>query len=203
MSQSLAEALKGLSDNGLLIVLIMSALPLIELRGAIPAASILGVNPWLAMIVAWGGAGIAVPAIIALLRPVLSRAKQSRILGKIFGKMEERFSYKADKKLSLKSSDIAKLIAIFCFVALPLPMTGVWSGSVIAAFSGLSFAKSIAAVLSGNLCAAALLTLICTYFNDYTAQILNAIMIVTLSMLIIVVLKGFAKSIIQNKNKSA
>ncbi len=199
MSQSIVQAIKQAVDEPLLAVFILSALPLIELRGAIPAALLLGVAPWQAMLVAWAGSGLTVPVIIAVLRPALEAMKRSKLFNRISHCIEANFLKRTDKALGDKLSEGKKLLAIYFFVALPLPMTGVWSGSAVAAFSGVEYYKSVACVLAGNLTAAVLLTLICAFCTSYVDIILNIFVIVTFAVLIAYVLKIILKTVIKGK----
>ncbi|MDE6550160.1 MAG: small multi-drug export protein [Clostridia bacterium] len=199
MSEAIIQAVKEAVDSPLLAVFILSALPLIELRGAIPAALLLGVEPWQAMLVAWAGSGLAVPLIIAVLRPALDAMKHSKLFGKISRYVESNFSERADKTCGGSMSEGKKLLAVYCFVALPLPMTGVWSGSAIAAFSGVNFYKSVIAVLLGNLTAASLLSLICTFCASYVDVILNIFVIVTFALLIAYVVKFTVKTMLKKR----
>jgi uncharacterized membrane protein len=66
-----------------------------------------------------------------------------------------------------------KVLGVLAFVAVPLPMTGVWTGSAVAAFLDLKFPVALLAVLLGNLCAGIIMTLLCVFLIDYLDIILT------------------------------
>ena len=109
-----------------LTVLLTAALPIIELRGAIPVGISLGLSPIHATLISLMGSMIPVPFILFTIRPIFNYLKTT----KIFKKLVHRLT---DKSMS-KSGKIQKYGAwgLLVFVAIPLPGTGVWSGSLAA-----------------------------------------------------------------------
>lgn len=133
------------------------------------------------------GSGIVAPLILLLLIPLLNWLKKTRLFRRPANWIESKFQKKSDKlkakaieKAKLKMGDISadmtdeeratveanidkkilwsKVIGVFTFVAIPLPFTGVWTGSAVAAFLKLDFKHSLLAVLLGNLVAAIIIT---------------------------------------------
>lgn len=174
----------------LLMTFLVSAFPIIELKGAIPLgigiATSWGIqlNPWIYFIFAYIGSCIPVPFIILFLKPVLKYLGKKKLfrrmaewLNKRFSKKKDKIDIKADQKakeymdkldvdnitqekkliLRQKKIEMAKYIALFIFVAIPLPLTGVWTGSGIAAFLNLNTKKALLAVTLGNLIAGLLI----------------------------------------------
>lgn len=141
----------------ILHLIIISATPIIEQRGAIPIGIINGVGIWETYIITLLGAMIPAPFILLLMPSILNLFKKIKYLDRLAIWYEER----ALKK-SLKIKDNFKFIGIFLFVAIPLPGTGVWTGSTVAALLKLDFKKSLLAVLFGA-ATAGILVLIITY----------------------------------------
>ncbi|HEY8389443.1 MAG TPA: small multi-drug export protein [Clostridia bacterium] len=169
----------------LLITLLVAALPVIELKGAIPlglglaAHYSLDINPWVYFVFAFIGSCLPAPFIIAYLRPVLAFLGKTKLfkglsdwVNKRISKKASELNQKADKKaddyvqnlednndIQKKSEakkrrlDWLKYTALFLFVAIPLPLTGIWTGSGIASFMGLKVKAALPIVVLGNLVA--------------------------------------------------
>jgi uncharacterized membrane protein len=147
------EELLGLGFSKELVVLIISALPIFELRGAIPVAINLFHFPWYyALLLAIIGNMIPVPIILLFLNAVV------RFLSRV-GFFERFFNwlYACTKK---RGSIIERyqLIGLTLFVAVPLPVTGAWTGSLAAVLFGLKFGHSILSIFIGVLIAGIIVT---------------------------------------------
>lgn len=134
-----------------LTVLLTAALPIIELRGAIPVGISLGLSPIHATLISLVGSMIPVPFILFSIRPIFNYLKTTKIFKKLVHKL-------TDKSMS-KSGKIQKYGAwgLLVFVAIPLPGTGVWSGSLAAALLDMRFKWAFPAILVGNIIAAAII----------------------------------------------
>ncbi len=128
-------------------VLIISMLPIIELRGAIPVAFALGLPPVPSFLVAIVGNLIPIPFILLLIRKVCEWMKTINGLKKIPLYLEAKV-----KKNKEKVTKYGKL-GLFLFVAIPLPGTGAWTGALIASFLNFKFKDSIIAITAGVLTA--------------------------------------------------
>lgn len=140
----------------ILIVLLISMVPLIELRGAIPVAvgMDLGLPEWLVLIVAIIGNIIPVPIIYFFARKVLNWGAKCK--WKPFKKICNFCLKKGDKageKLLQKTGKHGAYLALFLFVAIPLPGTGAWTGTLAASILNLNFKKTMIAIISGVLLA--------------------------------------------------
>ena len=139
----------------ILIVLVISMVPLIELRGAIPVAvgMDLGLPEWLVLIVAIIGNMIPVPLIYFFARKVLNWGSKCKWKPfKQFCNFCLKKGEKAGKKLLSKVKGGAYW-ALFLFVAIPIPGTGAWTGTLAASILNLDFKKTMFAVLAGVLTA--------------------------------------------------
>lgn len=138
-----------------LVVFLISMVPLIELRGAIPVAVglELGLPEWLILTVAILGNMLPVPLIYLFARKVLdwgSTVKWYPFCN--FCNFCLQKGEKAGKKL-LKSAKSGAYLALFLFVAVPIPGTGAWTGTLAASILNLDFRKTTIAILAGVLVA--------------------------------------------------
>ena len=122
---------------------IISMIPLIELRGAIPIAYVFkGLNPenfnivWGYVIIALGNM-LPVPIIFFFARKVLEWGKDKPVIGNKGG---EKLQAKAGRGL---------FVALLLFVGIPLPGTGAWTGTLAASLLDMKFKESIIAVMLG------------------------------------------------------
>ena len=138
------------------IVLIISMIPLIELRGAIPVAvgMDLGLPEWLVLIIAIIGNMIPVPVIYFFARKFLewgSKVKWKSL--KQFCNFCLKKGEKAGNKLLKKAGNYGTYFALFLFVAIPIPGTGAWTGTLAASILNLDFKKTVIAISAGILVA--------------------------------------------------
>lgn len=131
-----------------MMVIFIAAMPLTELRGAIPIGISLGMNPIHATLLGIIGSLIPVPFLLIFIRPMFLYFRKLNFL--------RGFIDKTVQRTLKKSSKIKKYSAIglVIFVALPLPTTGVWSGCLAAILFNIPFkfafpAITIGTVLSG------------------------------------------------------
>lgn len=134
-----------------LIVFFISMLPLIELRGAIPVAVGMDLNKLLSFIICIIGNMLPVPVIYLFARKVLIWGKDKKYIGKFFTFCIQK-GEKGGKKLQATAGR-GLYWALFLFVAIPLPGTGAWTGTLAASFLDLDFKKTVIAVMAGVLCA--------------------------------------------------
>ncbi|NMA92977.1 MAG: small multi-drug export protein [Firmicutes bacterium] len=130
-----------------LTVLLTAALPVVELRGAIPVGISLGLSPLHAAVLGFIGSMIPVPIILFAARPVFNYLRQTRLFRKLVGRLTDNSRRNRDK---IQKYGVWGLIVL---VAIPLPGTGVWSGSLAAALLDMRFKLAFPAILVGNLIA--------------------------------------------------
>ena len=130
-----------------LIVFLVSMVPLIELRGAIPYA--IGYNlPLLqSYVIAIIGNMLPVPIIYLFARRVLEWGCDKKYIGKFFTWCLKK-GEAGGKKLQEKAGK-GLYWALFLFVGIPLPGTGAWTGTLAASILGMDFKKSVIAVMGG------------------------------------------------------
>ena len=139
-----------------LCVFFCSMLPIIELRGAIPLGAGLGLPWWQTYLIAVAGNMLPVPIILLFVKSVLNWMAKCRVklFNKVAGKMFEKAERNRDK------IERYAFWGLTLFVAIPLPATGAWTGTLVAALFDMKFWKSVLAALLGVLIAGVVMTLI-------------------------------------------
>ncbi len=162
----MTEFIQNLIGNDYIATLIMSLVPLIELKGGIVFARGAGLGFFESLGLAYIGSTIVFIPIFFLLKPILNWLKRIKWFNKFAMKIENYFQSKADgalddatkktKKHTLSETRL-KQLGVLIFVAIPLPMTGIWTGTAIAVFLGLKFKDTIIPAVIGNLIAGLLI----------------------------------------------
>ena len=131
-----------------LLVFLISMVPLIELRGALPIALGLGLPAVPAYITCIIGNMLPVPIIYFFARKVLLWGADKRFFGKFFTFCLEKGD-KAGKKLVETAGRGGLFVALMLFVGIPLPGTGAWTGALGASFLNMGFKSTVASVSLG------------------------------------------------------
>lgn len=175
-----------------LIVFLVSMLPIIELRGAIPIAEGMGLNIFWYYIIAIIGNILPVPIIYLFARKVLEWGKDKKIIGKFFTWCLEK-GEKGGEKLRKTAGNTGIFWALLLFVGIPLPGTGAWTGTLAASFLKLDFKTSIFAVTLGVILAGIIMSL--------GSKIVSIFGWVGIIILLAIILAAVVLSIIIKKNK--
>lgn len=138
-----------------LIVFLISMVPLIEIRGAIPYAVGFGLPLVPSILVAVVGNMLPVPIIFLFARKVLEWGKEKKYIGGFFTWCLEK-GEKGGRKLESKAGK-GLYWALFLFVGIPVPGTGAWTGTLAASILDMDFRKSTLAVMGGVLLAGAIM----------------------------------------------
>lgn len=138
-----------------LLTFLISMVPIIELRGAVPFGVAMGVNPFLALAVAIIGNMIPVPFIFFFARKFLEWGKDKKLIGKFCNWVLKK-GEKGGKKLTKKTGQ-SVYFALVLFVGIPIPGTGAWTGTLAASLLDLDFKKSSIAVICGIALAGAIM----------------------------------------------
>lgn len=198
-------------NNAALATILISVIPVIELKGAIP----FGMSETF-----WGehalsglealGCGILGGLIVAvflslLLKPIVRWLKGSKLFKRFAERFERSMREKAEKIESDKAEQktgrkkvFFKMLGVFLFVAVPLPLTGVWTGTAIAVFLGLKIWQSILAAFTGNIVAGLLISFVCSVFPSFTTVLFYLIISIVLVVLVYKIIKGLLYR--QNRN---
>lgn len=154
MAESLVHTFLGLFD-GLrsipfgkeLIVFLISLMPILELRGGLIAAALLGLDIVPAFIICIIGNLLPIPFILWFITPIFNKLKKTKHLSKFVNKIEKKALSKKDK------IEKAEFWGLFFFVGIPLPGTGGWTGSLIASLIDMDKKKALLAITCGVLLA--------------------------------------------------
>lgn len=185
MTDAIINFFDSTLKNDILTIIVIAIIPIIELRGSIPVAIAMGMPAWQAFLWAWLGSSLVCPVLLLILKPVLNWMKKTKIFRSLALAVEGTFRSRADKVVSREhvsdpKNDKKKMLGVYAFVAVPLPLTGVWTGSAVAAFLNMSFGKALVSVLLGNLTAGAIVTLLAYFLADYMDIILTGFLIIVL-----------------------
>lgn len=130
------------------LTMLVSMIPVVELRGGIPFGVVAGLPVWAAFIAAVIGNLIPVPFIIVYIRRIFQwmRRRMPRL-----NDMVDRL----ERKAHLKGQRVTKYkyLGLMLFVAVPLPGTGAWTGSLAAAFLDMPLRRALPSVIAGVLIA--------------------------------------------------
>lgn len=140
--------------EALVHTMVIAMAPIIELRGAIPYGMAQGLPYWMVFLAALVGNLIPVPFIILFIRRIFAVLRKSKLLGPFIGRLEEKAHLKG------RLVNRYKTLGLFILVAIPLPGTGAWTGSLVAAFLDVRLANAFPAIGLGVLVAGILVTLI-------------------------------------------
>lgn len=197
MAEALGNFLIEVFNSPYLAVLVVSMVPLIELKGAIPVGmtGAFGLTLLETAVFAYLGSTLVSFLVFFLLKPVFALLKKIKIFNLIVRKLEGLFVHKAEEIAAKTNGSVESaakkimMISLFIFVAVPFPVTGVWTGTAIAVFLGLSFKQSVLPLAGGNLIAGSIITLLTFLFKDYVDIIIYCMLALALIMLAVTIIK--------------
>ncbi len=141
--------------KNILSLLIVSMTPILEIKGAIPfGITVLNMNMIEVFIICVIGSSISGILVITMLPVILKKFRKFKVISKI----EHYLYYKSYKKSVQRKIERFGYFALFLFVAIPFPTTGVYTGSGISVILKLKKKKSIIAVILGNVACAIIIT---------------------------------------------
>lgn len=138
-----------------LLTLLVSMVPVVELRGGIPFGVAAGLPVWAAYLAAVIGNLLPVPFIVVYIRRIFMFMRQHMPrLNSLVDKME--------RKAHLKSASVLKYqyLGLAIFVAIPLPGTGAWTGALVAAFLDMRLKKAMPSIVGGVLSAGLIISIL-------------------------------------------
>ena len=131
-----------------LMIFLVSMVPLIELRCAVPMAVAMDLDYWTALVVCVLGNMMPVPIIYFFARKVLIWGADKKYIGKFFRFCLEK-GEKGGRKLKARAGRNGLFVALLLFVGIPLPGTGAWTGTLAASFLNMGIKSTSAAVSLG------------------------------------------------------
>ena len=138
-----------------ILTLLVSMLPVVELRGGIPFGVAAGLPVWAAYLAAVIGNLLPVPFIVVYIQRIFMFMRQNMPrLNSVVDKMEQ--------KAHLKSASVMKYqyLGLAIFVAIPLPGTGAWTGALVAAFLDMRLKKALPSIAGGVLSAGLIISIL-------------------------------------------
>lgn len=196
MTEAIVNFFRDLFGNDYLTTFFIALLPIVELRGAVPVAFTMGLSWWQAFGLAYIGSSIVAPILLLLLKPVLELLKKVKFFNRFATAIESMFqdkakaiADKAGKSDSARKEEWIKILGVFTFVALPIPLTGVWTGTAVAVFLGVKFWKALGAILLGNFTAGVIMTLLSVFCAKYLDTILMVFFILVILLLALFIAK--------------
>lgn len=191
MIQDLITQISDAIGNPYLTLYVISIIPIIELRGAIlfmPYLFDTIQEMMLGMLCCIAGSTTVIVPLILITRPFLRKLRRSKWFSKIGKRMEANLADRAESAYSEEknekideiktkhsrksmSKDGKKFLGLFVFVAIPLPMTGAWTGSCIGSFLDFPVWKASLAVFFGNIVAGLILTTIAFFLPKQYADV--------------------------------
>lgn len=158
-----------------LLVVLVSMLPVIELKGTIPVAIAWGIPKLTSFILAYIGSCLPVIPLLLLLRPIIKWMYSTRLFSKFAKWIETRSEHKGQLIYDYR------YIGLFLFVAIPLPTTGIWTGSIVASLLKMDIKKCIPLIFAGNLVAGIIVVLL----HDIMWYIIIGVLAVTVLLFIL------------------
>ena len=159
MLDSIVSAIQNFFLNTVgekLCVLFCSMIPIIELRGAIPMGAIFDMPWWQSYILSVIGNMLPVPIILLFVKAVINFMSKSKV--KFFNKIADFLFRRVEKRRG--QIEKYSFWGVCLFVAVPLPVTGAWTGSLVAAMIDMKFWKALLSCLLGVMIAGVVMTLI-------------------------------------------
>jgi len=138
---------------GELLIVIISALPIVELRGGIPVGMELFQLPWYQVLcLAIIGNLLPVPFLLLFFQALVKRIRRVRVGEKLLNPLiwhTERHTAAIEKY---------ERIGLMAFVAIPLPWTGAWTGAMVASLLGIKFRRAFFSIMAGVIISGAIVT---------------------------------------------
>ena len=131
-----------------IITFLISMIPLVELRGAVPYAISSGIPLWQALLIGVIGNMLPVPIIFFFARHILEWGKEKPLIGNFFTWCLNK-GHRGGQKLEEAAGDKGIFWALLLFVGIPLPGTGAWTGTLAASILDWDFKRSVLAVMFG------------------------------------------------------
>ena len=163
-----------------LLVVVVSMFPIIELKGTIPIAIAWGIPKLTSFILAYIGSCLPVIPLLFLLRPIIKWMYTTKLFHGFAHWIETRSEHKGQLIYDYR------YFGLFLFVAIPLPTTGIWTGSIVASLLKMDIKKCIPLIFAGNLVAGIIVVLL----HDFMWYIIIGVLAVTVLLFVIRKLKN-------------
>lgn len=224
MVDAIINFFEQLFGNNFLTLYVISIIPIIELRGAIlfmPGMFDTFIDTYIGMWCCIAGSTTVIVPLILITRPLLKRLRRTKAFAKFAKSIEANLSDRAESAYNAEeqqrkaeeraqkgkkarkplSQDAKKSWGLFAFVAIPLPMTGAWTGSCIGSFLDFPVWKASLSVFFGNVVAGHILMLIAWFLpNEYADLFLYGFVVLAIAL---AVMLAFTRSRKNERKKRA
>lgn len=194
---------------------LISMFPIIELKGAIPVgmnSKFWGenvLNGTEAFLFSLLGSCLVVPIIALIFKPIVNWLKKTKVFKKLGHFIDEKvkkhsssIESKAQEEVkSSKKKTFIKMLGVFTFVAIPLPLTGVWTGTCIGVAIGLKFWQVCVSIIIGNIVAGLIITTVCAVFPQFTTILFLIVLAFVLLLVIYMIIKVCTNKGIEEVNE--
>ena len=188
--------------------ILVSMIPMFELKGAIPIgmsndfwgnSALGGVEAFLLSLL---GSCLVVPILALVFHPLINWLKKTKLFRKLGETLDKRIQRKSDKVMqdveeqtSENKKTWQKMLGVFLFVSVPLPLTGVWTGTCIAVAIGLKFWQTIVSVIAGNIVAGLIIVFVCSAFPQFTTILFYIVVSIIIAMVLVWLIKMLIEKI--------
>ena len=193
--QTVLKWLESVFVSRELVVTLIAVLPIVEARMAIPIAFGYNLGVFKSWLFSFVGSSLMAPLLLLVLIPLVKWLSKTKVFRKLGQTLYDKFESKAksvktdENESNAKKSELKKALGVFAFVAIPLPLTGVWTGSAVASILKLRYPVALAAVVAGNAVASGIILLLCVFFKDYVNWIILALAIIAVIVVIVLIVK--------------
>lgn len=198
--------------NSWLATIIIAMIPIVELRGAIPFGSAISfwgeyaLPVWKSFLFSLLGSSLVCVILTFLFWPIFKWLKKTKLFKKLADAIENklnRSSKNINDKVQAESNEKKtwriKWLGVFVFVAIPLPLTGVWTGTCIALFVGLNKRDTMSSVILGNLIAGIIMMIISYFFADNTMIVLWIFLALVGVFILFFAIRALVKKLLKKK----
>ena len=202
-------------ENSAIATFIISMIPIVELRGAIPFGSATAfwgehaLTLWQSLLVSLAGSTLVCVILTFAFWPIFKWLKSTKVFKKIalfverkLNRNAEGIEKKTQSEKDAKKIKWLKIMGIWGFVAIPIPLTGVWTGTCLALFIGLNKKQTMASVILGNLVAGLLMTMISYFFKDNTMIVFYAFFILVGIFVVYEIIKSIIRKCKSKKQQA-
>ncbi len=203
-------------NHSMIATVIISMFPIIELKGAIPIGMSVdyfgeyALDGTSAFLLSLLGSSLVVPIIALIFTPIVRWLKGTKVFKRVGEFIDQKVTRhktdidnKVNKSKSNTKSTIVKCLLIFAFVAIPLPLTGVWTGTCVAVAVGLNLWQTCLSVILGNVVAGLIIVFVCSVFPEIITILSIIFMVIVLVLVAIILFKIFLPKKDANSIESA
>lgn len=203
--QNIADALNSAFGDPRVVVLLLTMIPIAEARLSIPLGITAGLSAGEALGYAFISSLITAPILLLVLIPFINFLSRTKLFARVGNFLNDKFESKSKglhgetqsattrrEKLGFTKftkAELKKSAGVAAFVAIPVPLTGVWTGSAVASIVKLPFFKALISIILGNFVACSIITLLCYLLSDYISIITIVITIIAVLVVIALIVK--------------